>query len=376
MKIGILTFPNSTSYGAALQMYALYRTVEELGFDAEIINYVNSHMKACLHMTRMQKCGSLERKIRVALTQLLHCRQHLGFHKFEAQMVKYPPGSFSDKARLPQIGNRYAAMICGSDQVWNPDITNADLSYFLDFCSEDTARISYAPSFGVEKLPDHLCAPVKRELEQFRRISVREEAGRQIIRSAAQRQAALVIDPTLLLEAHRWREQEIPHSAARGDYILYYTVRSSDSLWRYCQELAKKHGLKILRIGSNVIRNSLRRSDAVEYVCDVSPGEWLYLMHHARCVVTNSFHGTAFSIIYRKDFFVEFSSLTNSRLAQIINTLGLNDQVVTSGAVPDSLGADYRNTEAVLPQIREESLNFLKLALKEVSEKHEKTQRS
>lgn len=372
MKVGILTFPNSTSYGASLQMYALYHTVEEMGYEAEAINYFNAHMKGNLHLEKMQKLSPWKRMIRVRLTQLLHCRQHLGFWMFEKSMTKYPSRSFSAREQLPEIGERYGAVICGSDQVWNPDITNADLSYFLDFCGQKTARISYAPSFGVESLSESLSYAVTKELNRFSWLSVREESGRKLIRQIANRDAQLVVDPTLLMNAQQWTQYEISHPAVKGDYILYYTVRSSASLWQYCTNLAQRHNLKILRIGSNVISRNKKRNDMVEYVCDVSPGEWLYLVHHARCVVTNSFHGTAFSINYRKDFYVEFSSLTNSRLTHIINTLGLENQVVSSVEPSLSIKTDYTKTAQVLPLIREESRNYLEQALADAFERYEK----
>lgn len=376
MRIGILTFPNSTSHGASLQMYALYRTTADMGYDVEIMNYHNAYMKSNLHCARMQKQSKPVRAIKLKLNQLIHCRQYMGFRRFESRMTKFPEKPVSDKTRLPEIGSRYGAVICGSDQVWNPDITDADLSYFLDFCGPETARISYAPSFGVETLPESLGHAAGEELKRFFRISVREESGRQLIRQIACRDAQLVVDPTLLMDAREWMEHETAHPAAKGEYILYYTVRSSDSLWRYCKNLAKKHNLKILRIGSNVISKHLKRSDGVEYVCDVSPDEWLYLVHHACCVVTNSFHGTAFSINYRKNFFVELSSLTNSRLSHIVSVLGLEDRIVKNEEASLPLETDYSQTERVLPTLRGESLEYLRRALKEAFEKNEEIRHS
>ena len=373
MKIGILTFPNSTSHGATLQMFALYNTTAAMGYDVEIINYHNAYMKSYQHYEKMQKKSRLERAAKLAMHHLIHSRMYAGFRKFEKNMVLYPRKAVSDKALLPAIGKRYGAAICGSDQVWNPDITDSDMSYYFDFCGPETDRISYAPSFGVDSLSKPLAGAVGEELNKFFRISVREESGRQLVSQTAGREAQLVVDPTMLMDAEAWTAYEQPHPAAKGDYILYYTVRSSESLWQYCKKLAKEQNLKILRIGSNFISRQLKNNETVEYVCDVSPGEWLYLVHHARCVVTNSFHGTAFSINYRKNFFVEFSSLTNTRLAHIVSVLGLEEQVVRNAENTAPVETDYTTTNAVLPALREESLNFLKNALDASCEKHEKT---
>lgn len=363
MKTGILTFPNSPSYGAALQMYALYTACSDLGYDTEIINYHNLWMKQEKHTTMSGGRNQAVVRMKRALRTLLHIRMKTRFARFEGQLHKYPRKAFSEKEKLGRTGERYGAVICGSDQVWNPDITHADMSYFLDFCGRQTARISYAPSFGVEQVSEELGEQISQELEKFNSLSVREDAGRKIIEELTGKKAALVVDPTLLLDADRWQLCEKAHPLAKGDYILYYTVRSSKSLWSHCLALSRKTRLKILRIGSNVISKHFKRAEGVEYVCDAGPAQWLYLVRNAAYVVTNSFHGTAFSINFRKNFYVEFSSLTNSRLTQIISALGLEERVVSDGMEIVPSPADYRRTEEVLPAVKAESLAFLEQAL-------------
>lgn len=373
MKVGILTFPNSTSYGATLQMYALYKTVERMGNEPEVINYFNSYMKSQLHIAKIQKHSGWRRVLRVKAKQILHARQYAGFKRFEKPLTKFPKAPVSEKNGLPQIGERYDAVICGSDQVWNPDITNYDLSYFLDFCGCETRRVSYAPSFGVEEVSEEYGRRIGKELMKFSDLSVREESGQKLIGELTGRQAQLVVDPTLLLDSKDWEHCETAHPAAKGDYILYYTVRSSESLWKYCLNLAEKCNMKILRIGSNMISRHLKGSDKVTYVCDISPDEWLYLIHHARYIVTNSFHGTAFAINYRRDFFVEFSSLTNSRLSNIVKLLGLEGQVVKNERSELPMTTDYSCAEKILPEMKAESLRFLKRALTDASGEYETT---
>ena len=370
MKVGILTFPNSKSYGAVLQMFATYMVCQERGYDAEIINYHNAWMKQEKHFTQSNERSGNFVWLKKKISNLLHIRMIKGFSKFEENMIKYPKRPIVDKQQLRHIGNRYSAVICGSDQVWNPDITNYDVSYFLDFCGADTSRISYAPSFGVEEVSEEFGEKIKGELEQFDAISVREEAGQKIVRSLIGVEPQRVIDPTLLIDAEQWRKYESKHPQAEGDYILYYTIRSSDTLWKYCLDLAQKTNMKILRIGSNVISKRLKAQEGMEYVSDVTPDEWLYLVRNAKYVVTNSFHGTAFSINFRRNFYVEFSSLTNSRLENIVKMLGLEDRVLSEGKEIVPGQTDYTKTEAVLPGIKEESLTFLLQALENACRKN------
>lgn len=357
MNVGIFTFPNSTSYGAVLQMYALYHTVETLGHTPEVINYQNTYMKKQKHMRR-------KTWLRRNVGNLLHHRMYRNFQRFEKkQMVRYPRATITDPRDLPKLTERYDAVICGSDQVWNPDITGRDLSYFLDFCDARTRRVAYAPSFGISEFSGDFSDAIRGDLEKFHALSVREAPGQALISDLLGKNVPMVCDPTLLMNAEDWAQLEKPHPAGEGDYILYYTIRSSPALWNKCKAFAREKGLKIVAVGGNQLKQWQQRDEQIRYAVDISPEEWLYLVHHARYVVTNSFHGTAFSINYRKDFYVEFSSLTNSRLEQITRTLGLQGQIVGEEPLTGA-AADYAVADQVLPRMRKASLDYLLGALK------------
>jgi len=113
------------------------------------------------------------------------------------------------------------------------------------------------------------------------------------------------------------------------------------------------------------LSNLKKQNNTVKYIVDIGPEQWLYFFHHAECVVTNSFHGTAFSINYRKNFYVEFSSLTNSRLEQIVRTFGLEERIVDQQSKPQMSMIDYSLTESILPLLREKSMSFLRQALEQ-----------
>lgn len=349
MKIGILTFPNSISFGAVLQMFALQHRVKMLGHQVEVINYHNRFMKNERHCIGKSRLRTLARRI-------LHGGQYRRFLKFEKKMGLFPKKAISTPEKLAELSSRYDAVICGSDQVWNPEITGGDMSYFLDFCGDSVRRISYAPSFGVESLEAGFAARAAKELEKFSGVSVREEQGCRLVREMTGSEPELVADPTLLLTPDEWLGIEEPWPVPAEGYILQYTVRGSESLSAFSRRLSEKTGLKVIIVGGNRFR---RHGERELFASDITPGQWLYLMRNAEYVVTNSFHGTAFSINFRKDFFVEFSSRTNSRLSHIVTAMGLESRVLAAGveAVTDSV--DYTLTDAVLPQLREESLGYL-----------------
>ena len=358
MKIGILTFPNSVSYGASLQMFALYHRLVSMGFDVEIINYHNLFMKKELHY---EKNGS----VRNVLKHLYHYKLYSNFRRFEkSKLKKYPQKSFTAMEFLTDVGERYDAVICGSDQVWNPDITGSDLSYFLDFCKNSTKRISYAPSVGRDTLPEEWSNKIKQELDKFTAISVRESVVGDMIREMMDIDVPVVLDPTFLLNKDEWIEMEKTYHIPKSGYVLLYTVKTSTYLLNFALELAKKKKLKVLVVGGNWLSNIKHYNPTVEYAIDIGPEQWLYLLHNADYVVTNSFHGTAFSINYRKNFFVEFSSSTNSRLEQIVKTFGLEKQIVGQQLEQCMGETDYSLTEVTLDTLRKESIAFLENALK------------
>ncbi|MBQ8260299.1 MAG: polysaccharide pyruvyl transferase family protein [Clostridia bacterium] len=361
MKVGILTFPNSTSYGATLQMYALYRTVNKLGHSASVINYHNEYMKAYKHTLGS---GSLTARLKRRASYFMHSRLYRNFRSFEKRNMSFlPEKSFSDKSKLVSIGGGLDAAICGSDQVWNPDITDSDLSFFLDFCGDRTRRISYAPSFGVESISPELSGAVASELEKFHAVSVREEKGRELVLGMTGKDVPVVVDPTMLVSAEEWSALEREYPVGEGGYILYYTIRRSHSLMQFCRELSARTGLRVIAVGGNFIKSMKTRGSSIEYASDISPEQWLYLVNHARYVVTNSFHGTAFSINFRKDFYVEFSSATNSRLENITGMLGLESRVVREGMAAEPSDCDYSVAQERLPSLIADSHKFLKEAL-------------
>ena len=362
MKVGILTFPNSVSYGACLQMIALQNTVRRLGHEVEIINYYNPYMKAEKH-TDKGRSGP-ERTLRRRFRRLTHRRLYSRFARFEQQHAAYYPArAFTDKERLPEIGGRYDAVICGSDQVWNPYITDTDVSYFLDFCGETTKRVAYAPSFGVERFPDGFEALIAPELRRFHALSARELPGKELVERLTGRETAVVVDPTWLVDAADWAAMEQPHPAATGDYVLYFVVNRSKELLARCRAFAKSRGLKVVVVGGNPVTAAKNKDPMLAYALDVGPAQWLYLVHHAKHIFTNSFHGTAFSVLFERDVYVQVPSHNGSRLRQVLESLGMEHREVREGEALTETAVDYARTRDVFTQLKERSLTYLENAL-------------
>lgn len=359
MRIGILTFPNSSSFGATLQMYALYQALKGYGQSVEVINYHNPYMKAEKHVKK--STGSINNNL--ALKKILHFRQILGFRKFEKLMQLYPSRPICDAQLLKQLGVRYDAVICGSDQVWNPRITDFDLSFYLDFCGENTKRISYAPSFGNTEYSEQYKEEIQKEIKQFSSVSVREEEGQSFLHRLMGEYYPVVLDPTFLLSEKEWIDLEKKYKVPSVGYILCYTVRPSSKLLEFCKKMAREQNKKVVIVGGNIIKKRLNKDEQVIYACDIDPREWLYLMHHSDCIVTNSFHGIAFSMHYRKNFYVELSSDTNSRMEEILCITGLEDRVIDYNVMASKGQIDYEQVYRKLEVPRSCSQKFLKTAI-------------
>lgn len=300
-KIGILTFHCANNFGAVLQAYALRVFLQGVYQDADIqiIDY---------------KCKETEPKIRFSelrekkgfLGAALHYGQirsmNQKFDQFRAGYLNLSESCRSRDSLQTQIG-AYRAVISGSDQVWNLTWSGNDDVYFQNFNHHDSGKFSYAASFGFERLNAEQVPFYRESLRRFAGISVREEAGKRIVEEQLGLRAERHIDPTLLLGAEEWRKiAAMPK--IKGKYILVYMVPKQNSVVSYAERLRKETGLPIVMLSKNL------KPVNAKHAGDSSPQEFLGWFANAEYVVTNSFHGTAFSLIFHKKFCIE---LNNSR---------------------------------------------------------------
>ncbi|ADY55811.1 hypothetical protein Sgly_1510 [Syntrophobotulus glycolicus DSM 8271] len=361
MNIGILSFPHSSSFGASLQLFALYRSLERLGGDVEVINYHNDHMRWERHAENTSK-KPITSLLQPLVRKIIHHKGYRGFSDFERTMRFYPKRCLTHPSGLSPLQARYDLLICGSDQVWNTEITNHDYSYFLDFCTDDQKKASYAPSFGLESFPSATeQEKIGELLKRFRHLCVREQAGQALVKSLTGIVPPIVPDPTLLLTGEEWAGEAAPPVFGDERYLLYYTVKDSEALYRFARRLSAKTGCRLVRIGGNFLN---RFKSNTEFFCDATPREWLSLFINAQSVVTNSFHGIAFSINLKKNFFFEYSSDTNSRLKNIVEHFHLENRNSALGE-NSFTEIDYRQVDSILNQDRQSAVRYLRNMIKE-----------
>lgn len=359
MKTGILTVHQSVNCGASLQAAALYSVLSDMAANPEIIDYRPEYFVG-------ETDGYWKKKgIKSAIKRsLFNKRLSLTQDKFDEFIKQYMP-NITNRVNTPEELKSakfdYEAIVCGSDQIWNPPHVQFDESWFLNFADNKTRRVSYAASIGKDVLTDEELHWIKAGISAMDCVGVRELAAKQLIENLGF-EARLCLDPTLLLPADRWKSMEkAPNDELPREYIFYYPLNSNPEIEEKMLGLLKKRtGLPVVAMSDGL--RWLKHADMV--LRGFGPDEFLYLMNHSSFVYTNSFHGLAFSIIFDKDL-VSFKNKTkNSRLESLCKISGLKNYQVLDARELESKDWDdrfqlMRGAYGRLSQIRESSLEYL-----------------
>lgn len=302
-KVGIITFHDSRNYGAVLQAYALQKKVSEYFPNTEIINYQNPEIEKDLKLWNYS--GGIKGLLKAALSFVFRFRKKIAFDSF---LNKYIPMSPSvNSGNIKRFSLKYDIVITGSDQVWNTVLTKDDMQYFLPFCSSKHYRMAYAASFGDKKIS--LSDDVKKEISKFSLITLREDDMLEEVRDAAQCPVGIACDPSFLLKRSEWRKL-CSKRLLKSKYVFLFMIDDSAELRKYAERYAKKNGLKLV---SN--------KNDINFFLHSSPMDFLSWILNAECIITNSFHGTVFSIIFHKKFVSHLRNTKGVPKQRIINLL-------------------------------------------------------
>lgn len=361
-RIGIITFQKLGNIGADLQAYALAAKLRHMGYAAENIDYL--YYKHPRHvggtMERATIPVSLKNRLKVALFPIVAAlrrpesakKKRLRKRRFDAWFDKNVRVGQEYRSVKSLYDNppRYDVYMAGSDQIWNPRICSNIAPYFLEFAPKGAKCVSYASSFGVSELSGPVFYQYKQWLKRFSHIGLREVSGERIVKAMALgAEVEHVLDPTMLLSAEDWSKVAAkPIEKIADKYLLLYDLIASSETVELAKRWAKQAGLQVLRIGDGAY----------------GPGEFIWLFSHAEAVVTNSFHGTVFSLLHHKPFYsVVPNGITNAgRVESLLQHLSLPQRLVNASACAslnvDSL-IDYVGVEAQIKKMREKSISFL-----------------
>ena len=371
MKVGIITVHNVINYGAVFQAFALKAYLKQiLGHDdtVHIINYTPDSLES-------QKKITFSKNIKA---DLIEAERLLMWEKLKRRSEAFD--SFigrndsltavcKTKGEAAEAVQDFDVLISGSDQIWNFNITGGDRTYLLDFPGFPGIKMSYASSLGSYRFHENAEQEIASVLKTFSFLSCRETDGCAYIGNLTGKPCRHVCDPTLLLDADVYaglfenRVRDKIKQLAKKDFLLIYNLSNSDEIYQTAKSVADKMQLKIYQIFP-----SLRKNRVVDRILnDISPEEFLFLYTKAKFIVTNSFHGTCFSIINRKDFYTVKPTGSNNRLSSMLDEMGLSDRLLAAGSglseSPDAAAINYPEKASAIDRFTAASKEYLKTAL-------------
>lgn len=316
-KIYTITFHHVLNYGAVLQAYALSKFLKNNGLNVEIIDYRPHYFMFQTYRPRKGFFKTINKIKKISR-----------FAKFRKNHLSITPKTFfSVKSLKTHFRTTKDVFICGSDQIWNANLTNnrLDNGFFLNFLPESATKISYAASIGNTSFKEGNHKEVFEKLKSFQTILVREDfASDQVAKVSSNTiKPSIVVDPTLLIDDY----SEILDFSLVPDYpyIVSYLTEDSDAVRDYIKKVVDYTKLPLINLGHHYI------SDAQKNYLYESPSKWLGVFSKATYVCTNSFHGNAYSLIFKRNFTV-FSRTTkielNRRQLTLLENLGLEHRFI------------------------------------------------
>jgi hypothetical protein len=369
MKIGILTFHRAHNYGAMLQAYALHSTLTQMGHDVEFIDYRQEQIERAfdLHDKSVYIDASLANKIKIFLSRLITFnRRKLRAKRFMTFMRKYLSTSSSyNQEQLLNTVLDYNVVVFGSDQIWTTRfLRKFDRVLWGDIKLKSGKKISYAPSMEMASLSNEQTKFCKEHLQNFDCISVRENRMYSLLSPLTDKQISVVLDPVFLCQRYAY-EGLATESMIQPPkkYVLLYTIGLPDNnILEIARSVSENIEAPLISICGYVGQwyDSSKKETA-------GPCEFISLFLNALFVVTSTFHGTAFSVLFEKDFLSIKAKGISGRAESLLQNLGLEDRLIStkSDIVWDKISLiDYREPKIKLSKLRNESLRYLKESIK------------
>lgn len=369
MKIGIITLHRVLNFGSVLQAYGTCVVLKNIGCQPEIIDYMEHRytplgaIKGIFKDVVGGTGRSLISKLVVfPLKVLSFFIQYRNFKGFVSAFLPVSDASFTTLESIKKNTPKADIYLTGSDQVWNSEYNGGvDRVHFLDFAPQGKPRVSYAASFGKDKLRSEEIAETRDLLDKYRAISVRERSGVEIIRDLGMEGAEQVLDPTLLLCRDEWAKEFPLVKPEEEAYLLIYSVERSmdDVIYSAARRIADAKGLKVVFLTQAAKIPTMGGCDYQRSFSKVV--DYLRYFYYADFVVASSFHGTAFSVNFNRPFVSVLPPKYGSRPRSLLNLVGLSDRIVdneldlTKALEP----IDFDVVNQILIKERERSVAFL-----------------
>ena len=365
-EIGIVTtWQLPDNYGSVLQCYALQEVLRQLGANPFLIKYNRSKAKKISHWLFVLVTFQLRRIIISIIARITNRKviSDRGFDKFSEIHIKSTEIIYSIAA-LKNNSPAADYYICGSDNIW----LDYDKGCFLEWGDIHIPRIAYAPSFGRDNISKDYKDKLSRALKRFTVVTVREESGAEICRQAGRKDAFAVPDPTLLLTQQDYCQLYSDTNENKDNisekYLLFYLLSEETQIdFDAIISFSKQRRLKIICVQSN--GNYRKMNEEFVTIYPTLP-EWLSLIANAEYILTNSFHGTVFSVIFNKrfGFYPQTPRIDNAnpsiRMDEFLHKLKLTERIITTDLQILDNPIDYQHINAMLNTQRESIKNCFK----------------
>ncbi|MFR5172499.1 MAG: polysaccharide pyruvyl transferase family protein, partial [Clostridium paraputrificum] len=321
MRVGIITFHKALNFGAALQATALNEYIDNNICQSEIIDFIPNN--------QVPKKNIIIRKILHKFKSIVYFKENkyreLKEKKFKEYRNKYMKLSektyYGDNALKKDVP-RYDIYISGSDQILNSTLSGNSKSYYLSFI-DGVKKISYASSFGRENITDFEKKCIGEELIKFQRLSVRESNGMNIIKEYSSCSSTLVLDPVFLLDKEKWRDK-CKETKFPSKYILVYAMEYSNIMEEFILLLKSVTSMPVYLLAGSETAKKLSGNKCMGF----GPSEFLFAINNAEYVITNSFHGTAFSMIFGKKFYCIAHTTRNIRINNLLELVNYERKII------------------------------------------------
>ena len=383
MKICILTWYKSLNYGTCLQAYGLYNFLKNKGYNCVMLDrcrYFSIYnpcdwiliMEKVIKHWRLRKTYNKEKRE----INLLRKKYKSEFKEREELINKFVDKSYiftnlKIKSDYKRLVDSCDVFITGSDQIWNPNHFSRE--YLLNFVPNDKKKIAYSSSFGVRNITGYYVKLYKKFLSRFDYIGVREKDGASIVKSFTNKEATVVLDPTMLLNRDEWEklvEKAIISNGIRENknYILCYFVGNTVNYWSAVEKIKKQFNKNIIIIPYNA--DSYKQKGIVNIA--TGPNEFLWLVKNCSFLCTDSFHATVFANIFNKNYcvFKRFKDIDrnsqNSRLETLLDMFNLRERLVdVNDNIYDIIkkNINWKNVNEILDEKRRKSIEFLMNAI-------------
>ncbi|MBP3354251.1 MAG: polysaccharide pyruvyl transferase family protein [Bacteroidales bacterium] len=368
MNIKIITRHFPANYGSILQSIATQKAIEKLGHKSQIIDYIPKNeygVRGVLSLLKQKKewnNSALKKFLYVVLRSPGDVIANFKFSRMRKKYLELTP-RYNTKEELRENVEPAEIYMTGSDQVWGEIAGGGyDYSYLLDFISEKYPKVAYSASFGKIDFSEEVLLQYKELLSKYKYISLRELDGVNILNQMGIPNLGQVLDPVYMFNSEWW--SRFIKKERTDKYVLVYQIHANKDIEEYAKKFAKEKGLKLIRIFP--LLHQIFRGGRLAYLPNIS--QFLSYIKNAEYVVTDSFHGTSFSLIFNTQFINVLAKVNiNSRIYSLLKILGIEDRIVTEKfdfSIADRK-IEYNAINKKIDDLREKSYYILKTIIEE-----------